>query len=237
VRDPGRFPHIDPLQGILAPFDGVLRDAKKEPGKDAPQETPKAPPRPTETDAARATKTPTKAQVREINDHLERARKHVNMTEKDAATREGQQALDLVVKYYGIDTSNVNGKVSFEYENATRAGHTYSDRRVVANSPSFIDAPSLAATVIHEVTHANQMKLHGVNEGTNVSVVDQNHHAREAMGYQAALSSADKLGLTDQKKQWYAEQVASEKGSLSKENLKLYESGQYWGMKAGQAGQ
>jgi len=159
------------------------------------------------------------------------------MSEKDAAIKEAQQALDKVVKYYGIDASNVNVQVTFEWGNATRDAHTYSDRRVVINSPALIDAPSVAASVVHEVTHANQMKLHGVNEGTDVSLVVQNHHTREAMGYQAALSNADQLGLSDKKKQWYAEQVEGEKAQLSKDNLKLLESGQYWGMKAGQAGQ
>ena len=33
------------------------------------------------------------------------------------------------------------------------------------------------------------------------------HAAREAMGYQAALSNADKVGLSEAKKKWYAEQV------------------------------
>src|SRR5687767_5097679 len=98
MRDPGPFPHLDPLPGILGRFDGVLRDAKREPGKDTPQETPKPSPRPTEADAARATKTPTRAQVAEINGHLQRANKHLNMSEKDKGIKEAQLALDKVVK-------------------------------------------------------------------------------------------------------------------------------------------
>jgi hypothetical protein len=240
VRDPGPFPHLDPLPGILGGFDGILRDEKKPPGKDAskggPQETPKAKPKATEADSARAKLKPTPGQVKEINAHLERARKHLNMSEVEAGSKEAQLALDLTVKYYGIDTGNVNGKPSFAWGDATKGGHTDKDRSVLIHTPALIDAPSLAGTVVHEVTHANQIKLHGWYADGPKDTHLQNYQAREAMGYQAALSNADTLGLSDKKKEWYAKEVESAKTFLTKDNLKLLESGQYWDMKAGNPG-
>jgi hypothetical protein len=125
----------------------------------------------------------------------------------------------------------VNGKVSFAWGDATKGGHGEKDRTVHIHSPALIDAPSLAGTVVHEVTHANQTKLHGYYADGPRDTHLQNYQAREAMGYQAALSNADTLGLSDKKKEWYASKVEGAKSWLTKENLKLYESGQYWGMK------
>jgi hypothetical protein len=233
VKDPGRLAHVDPLSGLLGGFDGILRDAKKQPDKDAPkgpQETPKARLKPTEADAARARKTPNAAQIKEINAHLDRARKHLNMSEVEAGTKEAQKAIDLVVKYYDIDAANA-ARVGYTWGDATKGGHTDKDRNVHIHSPALIDAPSLAGTVVHEVTHANQIKLHGWYADGPKDTHMQNYYAREAMGYQAALSNADTLGLSEKKKEWYAKEIESAKTHLTKENLKLYESGQYWGMK------
>jgi hypothetical protein len=239
VRDPGPLSHLDPLAGLGGRPGGVLHDQKKEPGKDTPkggsQETAKARPKPTEADSARATKKPTAAQIKEIDAHIARANKHLNMSEVEAGSKEAQRAVDLVVKYYGIDTSNASRTV-YTWGDATKGGHTEKDRSVHIHSPALIDAPSLAGTVVHEVTHANQIKLHGWYADGPKDTHVQNYYAREAMGYQAALSNADTLGLTDKKKEWYAKEVETAKGMLTKENLKLLESGQYWGMKAGNPG-
>jgi hypothetical protein len=237
-RDPGPFPHLDPFTGLMGRFDGILRDAKKQPGKDGPkggEETPKGKVKATEADAARATKKATPAQVKEINDLLARARKHFNSltSEKvmEAGIKAAQRAVDLAVKYYGIDTTHAS-RVVFTWGDARSGGEVGADRVVHIHTPALTDASFLAATLVHEVTHANQVKLHGANDGTDQKVRAANHHAREVMGYQAALSSADLIGLGAERKKWYAEKVETYRAFLGKENTKLFDSGQYWDMKA-----
>jgi hypothetical protein len=245
VRDPGPFRRLDPFTGLMNRFDGILRDAKKEPGKDGPkgaEETPKAKLKATEADSARATKKATPAQAKEINDLLARAQKHFNsptaadVKEVEAGSKAAQRAVDLAVKYYGIDATHAS-RVVYTWGEARAGGHTDKDRVVHIYTAALTDAPFLAATLVHEVTHANQVKLHGYNEGTNRNLVSQNNSAREVMGYQAALSSADVIGLSADQKKWYADKVEMYTNDLSKENRKLFDGGQYWDMKAGQPGE
>jgi hypothetical protein len=169
----------------------------------------------TEKDAAKPSKTPTAAQVTEINGHIKAG--------------DYQKALDKTIEYYGIDTSNVSGKVTYDATLTGADASTKADRTVRFGPSVFgypdAGAPFTAATVLHEVTHANQVQNHGwPKNGQDVS-------AYEAMGYQAAATQADTLGLTAERKQWYEDKVTDFRNNLTADNQKTYDSGQYWGMK------
>ena len=67
--------------------------------------------------------------------------------------------------------------------------------------------------MLHEVTHTNQIKEHGWYADVPADRKAQEYNAREAMGYQAALTNADAIGLSAGQKQWYADQVGMYKVS------------------------
>ena len=79
----------------------------------------------TNYDAAHPTKTPTAEQLAEINEHITKG--------------ERQQALDKTILYYGIDTSNVNGAVTYVAGQGDR-GVTDKDRKITIGPQVFTDA-------------------------------------------------------------------------------------------------
>jgi hypothetical protein len=173
--------------------------------------------------AAHPTKTPTAGQVAEIEEHIKNG--------------ERQEALDKTIAYYGIDTGNVNGKVTYDAGLGSR-GVTDKDRNVRIGPNVFTHlgpgAAATAATVLHEVTHANQVKHHlypSERPGWSNARINQEFAAYEAMGYQAALRHADEIGLNDEQKTWYQGKVDEYRNKLTPGNRALYDGGQYWGMK------
>lgn len=177
----------------------------------------------TNYDAAHPTKTPTAEQLAEINEHIRKG--------------ENQQAIDKTIAYWGIDTKNVNGKVTYDATLGSR-GVTDKDRNVKIGPEVFTDAgkgpAATAATVLHEVTHANQVKNHlypSEHPGWSNARMRQEFASYEAMGYQAALRHADEIGLNADQKKWYEGKVEEYKNKLTPGNRKLYDAGQYWDMK------
>lgn len=166
-------------------------------------------------DAAKPSKKPTAAEVAEIDAHIKKG--------------EYQEAIDKTIKYYGIDTSNVNGSVTYDASVTGADAETGADRKVAIGPSVFAypdaGAPFTAATLLHEITHANQIAAHGWVKNM------QDVAAYEAMGYQAALWQADQVGLTAARKQWYQDKVNDNRNSLTADNQKTYDSGQYWDMK------
>jgi hypothetical protein len=105
----GPLPYLEALAGLgggvsMAPA-GLREDNKKD------AEANKA----INKDAARPTKKPTPEQLKEINGHIQAGRY--------------QKALDKTVQYYGIDTSCVNGSITFDPK-LTGGGSTSADRKV-----------------------------------------------------------------------------------------------------------
>lgn len=178
----------------------------------------------TNYDAAHPTKTPTAEQIAEINAHIH--------------NDERQEALDKTIEYYGIDTKNVNGKVTYDAALTGARADTDKDRNLRIGPDIFTSgtpgAPATAATLLHEVTHANQIKNHGYpteRPGWSNARINQEFFAYEAMGHQAALRHADEIGLNADQKQWYEEKVEKYTGQLETKNRELYDTGQYWDMK------
>ena len=216
-QDPGELSKLDTPHWDRNP--GGLRDMEQRLQQAEQQEKYKS----TNYDAAHITKTPTAAQLAEINEHIRKG--------------ENQEALDKTVQYWGIDTKNVNGKVTFDATLNAR-GDTDKDRNVRIGPQVFNDAghgaAATAATVLHEVTHANQVKGHGYpseHAGWSNARMRQEFASYEAMGYQAALTNADTIGLNADQKKWYEDKVTEYKDKLTPENRRTYDAGQYWDMK------
>jgi hypothetical protein len=174
-------------------------------------------------DSAHPTKTPTAAQLAEISEHMRKG--------------ENQKAIEKTIAYWGIDTKNVNGQVTYNGGLAYR-GFTDKTRNVSIGPEVFTEAGAhpggLAATVLHEVTHANQIKQHGYpseRAGWTNARINQEFDAYEAMGYEAALRHADQLGLRADEKQWYEGKHDKYRDRLTPGNREQYDAGQYWDMK------
>lgn len=164
-------------------------------------------------DMARADRTPTTAEKKEIADHLSRG--------------ERQEAIDKTIQYYGIDTSNVNGKVTYDPSLTTADAATRPDRTIRIGPSTFSGRSDgfLGTTIMHEVTHANQVANHGWPQNS------QQVAAYETMGYETGVDYAGHFGLTTSEKGFYTNSRASNYGNMSKPNQAIYDGGQYWGMK------
>ena len=211
--DPGPLPYltkgIDTLAGTTSAAPSLREDARQETKK------------PIERDAAHPTKKPTPAQVKEING-LIKAKRY-------------QQALDKTVEYYGIDTSSVNGKITYDPK-VDSGGKTSADRKVRFGTGTFTLSDSGAAytatSILHEVSHANAIKLHGYPGDKPADKNTQEWAAYEVMAYKAELAHADELGLSKDRKDATQKSLDGYLGVLTRPNKKLVESGQYWDMKS-----
>jgi len=86
--------------------------------------------KPTNIDSARPAKKPTPAQIKEINNHLADGRLYERtLNDKSIAHHEYQKAVEKVIRYYGIDTKNVNGPIMVDKSIAT-GWETVRDRRI-----------------------------------------------------------------------------------------------------------
>jgi hypothetical protein len=214
--DPGPLPYltrgIEALVGVFLLPLTVLAEAKR-------LETEAR--KPINKDAAHPTRKPTPAQIAEINGHI-KARRY-------------QQALDKTVEYYGIDTSNVNGKITYDPK-VTSGGSTSPDRKVRFGTGTFTLSDSGAAytatSIIHEVSHANAVKLHGHPDDKPADKTTQEWMAFEAMAYQAEVTHADEIGLSKERKELTQNRLDDHLKALTPLNRKLVENGQYWDMKS-----
>lgn len=211
--DPGPLPYLtEALGGIdMMPAAGLRED--KKPAAEAAK--------PIDKDAAHPTKKPNPAQVREING-LIKAKRY-------------QQALDKTVEYYGIDTSSVNGKITYDPK-VDSGGKTSADRKVRFGTGTFTLSDSGAAytatSILHEVSHANGIKLHGYPGDKPADKNTQEWAAYEVMAYRAELAHADELGLSKDRKDATQKSLDGYLGVLTRPNRKLVDAGQYWDMKS-----
>ncbi len=127
-----------------------------------------------------ASRTPTAAEVQEIQDAL------------DAG--DNQTAIDLAVAYYGIDTANVPGGVQWDATESNYGTTTFDGR--VRLGPSAMASPDvLASTIAHETTHSNQA---AATRASNPALTDWPNDTvdyDEAVAYDTETRSAERTGL------------------------------------------
>jgi len=131
---------------------------------------------------ATARRRPTPSEIQEVDDAISDGRH--------------QDAIDLAVRHYDIDTSNVPGGVRYD-PTESNYGVTSFDSRVNLGQPAFSSPEVLASTIVHETTHANQADALRASDPsltdwpTDAEAVDYD----EAMAYDAELQSAANTGL------------------------------------------
>lgn len=150
-----------------------------------------------------ATRTPTAAEVQEIQDAL------------DAGDE--QKAIDLAIVYYGIDTRNVPNGVQFDPTNPNYGVADFQGN--VTIGPAGAASPeALASTIVHETTHANQAAVRRALDPTMTdwppegASVDMD----EAMAYDSELRSAGNTGLDRNAAE---HQIASDRRDEHRNNL------------------
>jgi len=169
---------------------------------------------------ARPAKTPTTAQIAEIEDAIKKQRY--------------QQAIDKTIQYYGIDVSNVVGKVRYD--------RSYGDdgltrKTVTVIGPSTFTHPDggaarTASTILHEVTHSNQIKHHGDPRDRPGEGGALDWDAYEMMAYRAEVQSAKQLGLPSRSADVAYSRSMQHLSDLGERNqYRLLVEGQYWDMK------
>jgi hypothetical protein len=178
--------------------------------------------KPLNRDSARPTKKPTAEQVKEIDEAVKK--------------RQFQMALDKAAQYYGIDMANVK---SLKYDPTYKKADAYTDKDgTIRVGPSVFKYPDAgaartASTVIHEVTHANQIKHHGSPADRTESATDragQEWSAYEYMAYRAEFKNADAIGLSADAKEFARSHAEANLRWLSEENQLKVARGEYWGM-------
>jgi hypothetical protein len=136
------------------------------------------------------------------------------------------QAIAMIVDRFGIDLRNVTGGALLYDPNLQDEGETDGKTRVVTIGPRALQAggAELAATILHEVTHANQAALRG-----DVDPPSPVAFAYEVMAYQTAEVYAEELGLDEA---YLAENAAFKQTALDAlhpdNRSKLLEDGRYW---------
>jgi hypothetical protein len=172
---------------------------------------------------ARATKKPTDAQIAAIEDAIEK--------------KQYQKAIDITVTSYGIHVSNVRGRIRYV---ASYDDDGLTTKNGIVIGPSTFTHPDggaarTAAVIIHEVTHANQIKHHGDPRDRPGPGGALDWAAYEAMAYQAEVQSAKELGLPSRSADVAYRRSMQEISDLGSDFNKhqLLVKGQYWDMKPG----
>jgi uncharacterized Zn-binding protein involved in type VI secretion len=165
-----------------------------------------------QADMAKASRMPTATERREVREAIRK--------------KAYQEAIDKTIRYYGIDTSNCNGQITYD-PSLHRADAETSPMRQIRIGPSAFSGHSagfLGTTIMHEVSHANQVSKHGwPKNGQDVT-------AYEAMGYETGEVNAKGCRITKTERLFYDTNKNNNYNALSAENRKRYSNGCYWGM-------
>lgn len=163
---------------------------------------------------AEATRTPTDEELKEIQNALDDGK--------------NQEAIDLTVEYYGIDTSNVPGGVGYD-ATESNYGVTGFDGSVDLGPDAMTDPSNLASTIVHETTHANQAAAMRASDPTLTDWPDDTVDYDEAMAYDAELLSADQTGIDqiDSEYDLISERRDEHFGDLSQEDQESFRDGEY----------
>jgi uncharacterized Zn-binding protein involved in type VI secretion len=163
-------------------------------------------------DMAKTSRVPTPTERREIREAIR--------------SKASQVAIDKTIKYYGIDTSNCSGKIVYD-ASLRQADAETSPKRQIRIGPSAFSGHSagfLGTTIMHEVSHTNQVAKHGwPQSGQDVA-------AYESMGYETGESNAQRFRITKSERLFYETSKNRNYDALSSENQGRYSGGRYWGM-------
>ncbi|MDY6992422.1 MAG: hypothetical protein SVR94_07420 [Pseudomonadota bacterium] len=163
-----------------------------------------------------------------------------------------QQAIDKIIEYYGINTANVqphNGKIIFfdkdrhgyqEGESVGHAGTNYNreitvgpgiftdqyDTVKIGDKEGYRSVDYAVLCLLHEVTHANQIKVGGPAFSGS-----QKHMLYEGMAYDMMLAydKTELFDLTPAERENILKRRDSFLDALRPDNRKKYEAcGEYW---------
>jgi hypothetical protein len=171
---------------------------------------------PAVTTQANATRKPTAAEIAEIQAAL------------DANQR--QRAINLAIRYYGIDTSNVPNGVTYD---PTESNYGVTDfNGDVRLGPAAMASPAmLASTIVHETTHSNQAAALRASDPSLTGWPSGNDSVNtdEAMAYDAELRSANNTGLDHDQSEYNlaAQRRAEHYGQMSPAARQNYDNGGY----------
>ncbi|MDY6994718.1 MAG: hypothetical protein SVR94_19200, partial [Pseudomonadota bacterium] len=162
------------------------------------------------------------------------------------------QAIDKIIEYYGINTANVqphNGKIIFfdkdrhgyqEDEPVSNAGTNYNreitvgpgiftdqyDTVKIGDKEGYRSVDYAVLCILHEVTHANQIKV-----GGPALPDSQKQMLYEGMAYDMMLAydKTELFTLTPAERENILKRRDSFLGALRPDNRKKYEAcGEYW---------
>lgn len=193
------------------------------------------------TDAAQITRQPSPEQIEEI----------LNVMTSQPVDHD--LAIELTLTHYGIDIPNValdeNGDPMIRHAKDLQVADggrwvgemAQGEMRVADRSIYLADAafeshnPAfLAATLVHEITHTNQIAKHGpapapAPDGT----ISQRDAAYELMSYQAMLRAGDQHPprLTPDERSAIVDEVNHYRSQLTQENQAIYDRGEYYNVK------
>lgn len=194
-------------------------------------------------EAAAPTRTPDAADMIKIKGLLGAFRAAVAVQDATGATQLGLEVVTAIATAYGIELTHVDGqrllyanelkqdadvagatKVA-DLDEKTRALTVGADALVFVRDGELLAHPpaEIAATLVHEVTHANQVALHGAPEAGS-----QAHAAYEVMAYTTAVTHAAQLGLSPEflDRNAAARQIYLDR--LTADSTKTYVEGEYW---------
>lgn len=187
-------------------------------------------------DAARATRAPADAEVAAI-DALVRDALLAGARSDTAGARDlVHRAIDAAVAAFGIDVSalaiGADGRPAIVY-GGLDPGDAYGGYQKDGSIRIYVDAlfkggssaRFLAGLLVHEVTHANQVRAHGWAPPDS-----QTRHAYEYMAHSASLRD-ENLGLDATQRRYFDQLTARHRARLTPSNLDEVErSGRYWGL-------
>lgn len=136
-----------------------------------------------------------------------------------------QGAIDATVEFWGIDTTNVSGRI--KYDPTFRVARAVTDdHREIAVGPQAMrgaSPESVAATVLHEVTHANQFARR-----LRSSYNQEDAAALEYMAYAAVLAADLWLQLDPATKAWHEQHAQLHWSRLTPGSKEVYNQGLYF---------
>lgn len=189
--------------------------------------------------AARKLHKATPEAIRAVQDMIQEAEAiHGREGASEAFKNKLRDAAIAAADAYGVDRTNVRS-ISFDPDMA-KEGNTNSSRGVRLGAAAYVAAdntysvPELAATVLHESTHADQYVAHDAH-GRSADVLTKNATAPskqlewtdEIEAYSVVLNNADTLGLSQGQRIDYQERIETYKKRLLPDARALVDKGNF----------
>ena len=158
------------------------------------------------------------------------------LKEIEAAINKGekQKAIELTVKYYNIDVSYVKGMPKYNKDLSGEGVTRRYTKEVEIGDKAFQfggkTSPAwLASSILHETVHAKQ--LTDKERLKNYDASEQTPHAVEVEAYDREISEAGKTGLSGDMINNLKDRRKSEYDSLTADNQKKIDKGDYYSVK------